>query len=96
MTWISENVYIDKLGDIVKKCSNTYHRISKMKSADVRSKSINFNKKNSIVIKILYLKLIIMSKNQNIKTFFQRVTFQIGPQKFLFLKKLKILCRRRI
>ena len=29
---------------------------------------------------------------QNIKIFLQRFTFQIGQTKFLWLKKLKILC----
>ena len=47
MTTISKNVYIDKLGDIVKKYNNTYHRTIKMKPVDVKSKTyINFNKEN--------------------------------------------------
>ena len=36
MTWISKNVYIDKLDDIVNKYDNTYRRTTKMKSADVK------------------------------------------------------------
>ena len=36
MTAISENVYIDKLDDIVKKYNNTYHTLIKMKPADVK------------------------------------------------------------
>ena len=31
MTSISENVYIDKLDDIVNKCKNAYHEKIKMK-----------------------------------------------------------------
>ena len=36
MTWISKNVYIDKLDDIVNKYDNTYRRTIKMKSTDVK------------------------------------------------------------
>ena len=35
MTSISENVYIDKLDDIVGEYNNTYHRTIKMKPVDV-------------------------------------------------------------
>ena len=37
MNWVSINVYIDKLYDIVNKYNNKYHNIIKMKSADVKS-----------------------------------------------------------
>ena len=37
MTSISENVYIDKLDDIVNKYNNAYHRTTKMKPVDVIS-----------------------------------------------------------
>ena len=44
MTSISNNVYIDKLDDIVNRYNNTYHRTIKMKSADVKpSMYIDFN-----------------------------------------------------
>ena len=47
MTSISQNVYINKLDDIVNKYSNTYHRTIKIKAADVKpSVYINFNKEN--------------------------------------------------
>ena len=36
-TSISENVYIDKLDDIVNKYNNAYHRTTKMKPVDVIS-----------------------------------------------------------
>ena len=36
MTSISNNVYIDKLDDIFNECNNTYHRVIKMKPADVK------------------------------------------------------------
>ena len=34
---IKKNVYIDKLGDIVNKYNNTYHKTINMKPADVKS-----------------------------------------------------------
>ena len=44
---ISENMYIDKLDDIVNKCNNTYHSTIKMKPVDVKlSTYIDFNKEN--------------------------------------------------
>ena len=39
MTSVSENVYIDKLDDIVNKHNNTYHSIIKTKPVDVKSKT---------------------------------------------------------
>ena len=45
MTSISQNVYIDKLDDIVNKYSNTYHSTIKMKPVDVKSNTyINSSK----------------------------------------------------
>ena len=37
MTSISKNMYINKLGEIVNKYNNTYHRTIKMKPVDVKS-----------------------------------------------------------
>ena len=36
LTLIFKNVYIDKLGNIVNECNNTYHKTIKMKPADVK------------------------------------------------------------
>ena len=48
MTSISENLYIDKLDDIVNKYNNTYHRNIIMKPADIKpSIYIEFNKENN-------------------------------------------------
>ena len=45
MTSISQNVYIDKLDDIVNKYNNTYHRTIKMKPVDVKDNTyIGFKK----------------------------------------------------
>ena len=82
MTSISKNVYIDKLGDVVNRYNNTYHKTIKMKPADVKpNKNINFGKeinpkdpefKNDDIVRI-----------QNIKIFLQNVTLQIHVTKFL-------------
>ena len=48
MTSISENVYIDKIDDIVNKYNKTYHKIVKMKPVDVKlSTYINSSKEIS-------------------------------------------------
>ena len=47
MTSTPKNVYIEKLGDVVKKYNNTYHSTIKTKPADVkRSTYIKFSKEN--------------------------------------------------
>ena len=45
MTLMSENVYINKLDDMVNKYNNTYHRTIKMKPIDVKDSTyINIGK----------------------------------------------------
>ena len=45
MTSVSENVYINKLDDIVNEYNNTYHRTIKMKPVDVKDNTyIGFEK----------------------------------------------------
>ena len=73
MTGISKNVYIDKLDDIVNKCNNTYYRTIRMKPINVKS-STYIDSDVEMILKILKLKLVIMWKYQNIKTFFQKAT----------------------
>ena len=59
ITSVSKNVYTDKLDNIVNKCNNTYHRTSKMRTADVKSSTyIDFNKENDE--NILNSKFVIM------------------------------------
>ena len=79
MTPISQNVYIDKLDDIVNKYNNTYHRTY----IDSRKE----------MIKILNLKLMILLEYQIIKRFLQKAVFQIILKKVLLLQNLKTLCR---
>ena len=40
MTSVAQNVYIDKLDDIVNEYSNKYHRTIKMKPVDVKNNPI--------------------------------------------------------
>ena len=84
MTSISKSVYLNKLDDIVNKYNNKDHSAIKMKPVD--------EKLIKLIKKVLDLKVVIMLEYQNIKTFLKKVTFQIGVKKFLWLKKLKILC----
>ena len=91
----SKNVSFDKLDDIVNKYNNTYHSTIKMKPVDVKWNNYieyrkEINNKNS------RFKIVILLEYQNIKTFLQKDMFQIGLEKFLWLKKLKILCRGHI
>ena len=55
MTTVSKKVYIDKLDDIVREYSNTYHRTIKMKLVMLRIIHILILKKR-LTIKILHLK----------------------------------------
>ena len=48
MIWILKNVYIDKLDNIVNKCSNIYHRTNKTKFVDVKPNTyFDFHKENN-------------------------------------------------
>ena len=59
MTSISDNVYIDKLDDIVNEYNNTYHRVIKMKPVDVKDNTYIDSMQCSNE-KILNLKLVVM------------------------------------
>ena len=82
MTSISQNVYIDKLNDIVNEYNNTKHRTTTMKPIDVKDNTyIDFGKE----------------VNDNDPKFkvgghvrISKYILQIGLKKFLLLKKLKI------
>ena len=45
MTWISKNVYISKLDDIVNEYNNTYHRTIKTTSLDVKGNTYIYSNK---------------------------------------------------
>ena len=80
MISVSKNAYIDKLDEIVNKFSNTYH-------STITMKPIN---ELTLIAKIIRnmpnLKIVIMIKNQNIKTVLQTAMSQIGLKKFSWLE----------
>ena len=72
MTSISENVYIDKLNEIVDEYNNTYHRTIKMRPVNVKSSTyIDFDVENND------------KDPKDIKTLSQKFTLQIGQKKIL-------------
>ena len=68
MTSISKNMYIDELGDIVKKYNNTYHRAIKMKSVNVKGHTY-INTDKEINDKDPNFSLVIMLEKQNTEIF---------------------------
>ena len=75
---ISENVYIDKLDDIVNKLNNIYDRTLKMMPINVKSSIyIDFDRENNNG----GTKLVIMLEHQNIKNVFAIDYTQIGLKK---------------
>ena len=60
MTSVSQNVFIEKLNDIVGEYNNTYHRITEIKSIDVKDNTYIDFKRKKLMIKTLNLKLAIM------------------------------------
>ena len=81
MTPVSKNAYIDKFDDIVNKYNSTNHNAIKMKPTDVKSKIYIDSSKEINNKETPNLKLVILLKFQNIKTFLQKITFQIGLNK---------------
>ena len=78
MTAISENVYINKLDDIVNEYNNAYHRTIKMKPVDVKDNTyIDFEK-------------VVNKEFLNVKIFLLKDTCQIDLKRFLLLVILKI------
>ena len=91
MTSISENIYIDKLDDMVNKYNNAYPNTIRMKLFGVKSNTyIDSSKK--LMMKILNLKLMILLEHQNIKNIFAKVYVPNWSKEILSLKKLKTLC----
>ena len=76
MTSISKTVHVDQLDDIVNKYNNTFHTTIQMKPFDVKSKAY-IDSSKEINNKNPKFKIAILLKYQNIKTFLQKVTFQI-------------------
>ena len=72
---VSENVYIDKLDDIVNKLNNKYDRTLKMMPINVKSSTyIDFDRENNKEGP----KLVIMLEHQNIKNVFaKKITLKL-------------------
>ena len=92
MTSISQNMYIDKLDDIVNQYNCIYHSTIKINPVDLKSRTyidfcIENNEKDP---KFQVGDHVTISKYNN---FLQYVTLQICLKKFLLLKKLKALFR---
>ena len=94
MTWISKNLYIDKLDDIVNKCNNTYHSANKIKPVDLKSITYIDSSKdvNNNDLKFKIGDIVRISRHKN--TFAKG--FKIGLKKFFRSKKLKILFRGHV
>ena len=75
-------MYADKLDDIVNKYNNTYHRTIGIKPVNVKDNTYIHFAKEVLMIKILNLKLVIMSGYQNTKTFLLKAILQIDLKKF--------------
>ena len=82
MTSVSKNIYIDKLDDIGNKYNNTYDSTIQMKRADVKSNTY-IESSQKINDKNPKFKLVILLEYQNIETFLQKVTLEIGLKKSL-------------
>ena len=77
ITSVPKNVYTDKLDDIVNKYNNTYHNTIKMKPADV--KSTTYIDSQTLILAGDHARIL----KYCIKTFLQKVIFQIGQKKCL-------------
>ena len=88
MTSISNNVYIDKLDDIVNKSNNTQHNTIKMGPIDVKSTTYidSSEKINDKDPKFKVGDIVRISKYEH---FLQKTMFQIVLKKVLWLKKFK-------
>ena len=79
MNSISKNAYINKLDNIANTYNNSHHSTM---SVDINSRTYK-TLVNTLAIKILNLKLVILLEYQNIKTYLQKAMFQIGLKKLL-------------
>ena len=85
MVSISKSVYTDALDAIVNEYNNTYHRTITMKPVDVKDNTYIdlLWSYCALMIKILYLKSVIILEFANTKKFLLKDTHQIGLKKFL-------------
>ena len=95
MTSILEDVYIDKLDDIVNKYSNTYNSTIKIKPVDGKWNAY-IDSSKGIINKDPKFKIGDIVRISKYKNILQKITFKIGLNKFSWLEKLKILYRGHI
>ena len=95
MASVSKKVYIDKLEDIVNKYSNTYHSTIKMEPVNIKANTY-LDSSKEINNKDPKFNIFILLKYQNVKMILQKITLQICLKKFLWLKKLKTMCRGHV
>ena len=95
MSSISRNVYIDKLVDIANKYSNTYHSTIRMKPVDVKA-NIYFDSTKEINNKHPKFNIGDTVKILKYKDVLAKGYTASWSEEFLWLKKLKILCRGHI
>ena len=90
MTSESQNLYIDKLDDIVSKYNNTYHGTIKMKSVDAKTNTYVDSSKeiNAKDPKFKIDDIVIISKHKNV--FAKGYSLKLIRNRFLWLKKLNI------
>ena len=90
MTSESQNLYIDKLDDIVSKYKNTYHGTIKMKSVDAKTNTYVDSSKeiNAKDPKFKIDDIVIISKHKN--AFAKGYSLKLIRNRFLWLKKLNI------
>ena len=87
MISVSKNVYIDKLDNITNRINSTYQAKIKMKPLDLKSNTyidsgIENNAKHS------KFKVGDHVRTETIKTFLQKVMFEIGLKKFCYYEKV--------
>ena len=88
MTSVSKNVYIYKLGDIVVKYNNAYHRTSKRKPVDLHIRMyIDFSKENND--KDPKFKIGDIFRISKYKNNFKKGYVPNWSEKFFMLKKVK-------
>ena len=88
MIWISKNLYIDKLDDIVNKYNNTYHSTIKMKPVNVRS-STYINSSKEINAKDPKFKIEDVVKISNYKNIFAKGYAPNWSEEVFVIKRVK-------
>ena len=100
MNAISKNVYIDKIGDIINKHNNIYHRTIKIKPIDVRSSTyIDFdieNNDNDPKLKLgVHVRILIYKNLFTLHIFYKGYTPYWSGEVFVIKKFKKLVPRTK-